>query len=125
MTGQTLRIRNSDDTAHNIHATPEINQGWNFSQNSKGMESTRVFHLSEVMVFIKCDVHGWMGCFVGVLPHPFYAVTDEAGQFTLPLLNPGHYELEIWHEKYGTQSVHVQLDAKGKITLNLKYSTVK
>lgn len=123
MAYQVLRIRNSDSTAHNIHALPKRNSEWNFSQNSQGMTTDKVFTFPEVMVFIKCDLHGWMGCYVGVLPHPFYAVTDDGGRFTLPPLNPGHYELEIWHERYGTQSVHVQLDAKGQISLNLSYST--
>lgn len=123
MAGQTFRIRNSDDTSHNIHATPKINPEWNFSQNGKGVESDRFFQLPEIMVFIKCEVHGWMGCYVGVLSHPFYAVTDEKGRFVFSPLNPGHYELEIWHEKYGTQKASVHLDAKGQVALDLKYST--
>ena len=42
------------------------------------------------MVPFKCDVHGWMNAYVGVLDHPFFAVTDEDGKFELKGLPPGH-----------------------------------
>jgi hypothetical protein len=57
----------------------------------------------EVMVPFKCDVHGWMNAYVGVLDHPFYSVTSEGGDFELRGLPPGTYTIEAWHEKLGTQ----------------------
>ena len=44
----------------------------------------------EVMVPFKCDVHGWMNAYVGVLDHPYFAVTDKDGKFELKSLPPGH-----------------------------------
>ena len=35
---------------------------------------------------------------VVVAPHPYYAVTDEAGRFVLPQVPPGTYQLVVWHE---------------------------
>lgn len=122
--GQRLLIQNSDNADHNVHGTPRLNFEWNFSQRPHSQKEI-VLAIPEIMVFVKCDVHAWMGSYIGVLPHSFYAVTDDESNFTLPPLNPGHYELEVWHEKYGTQNAHVQLDAKGKVVLNLKYSAVK
>ena len=56
------------------------------------------------MVPFKCDVHGWMNAYVGVLEHPYFAVTDKDGKFTLKGLPPGTYTIEAWHEKLGTQT---------------------
>ena len=62
------------------------------------------FDKEEVMVRFKCNVHPWMVAWVGVVSHPFFAVTGEDGTFTLKGLPPGEYTLEAWHEKLGTQT---------------------
>jgi hypothetical protein len=64
------------------------------------------------MVPFKCDVHGWMNAYVGVLTHPYYAVTDAGGTFTLKGLPPGTYTIEAWHEKLGTMTQTVTVGAK-------------
>jgi hypothetical protein len=105
--GQTLEIVNSDPTLHNIHAIPKANKEFNNGQPIQGMKMTHTFTAKEVMVPFKCDVHGWMNAYVGVLDHPYYAVTDAGGAFELKSLPPGTYTIEAWHEKLGatTQSV--------------------
>lgn len=112
MVGQPLKIVNGDDTMHNVHGTPAVNPEFNFSQAKKGQEDIRKFDTPEVMVPIKCDVHGWMNCFAGVLTHPFHSVTGDAGTFELKGLPPGKYTLAAWHEKYGTQEKVVELGDK-------------
>jgi hypothetical protein len=64
------------------------------------------------MVPFKCDVHGWMNAYAGVLPHPYFAVTDDSGTFTIKNLPPGTYKLTAWHEKLGTQTADITLAAK-------------
>ncbi|MDX1577993.1 MAG: hypothetical protein R3266_05890, partial [Gemmatimonadota bacterium] len=59
-TGQTLTIRNSDETLHNVRVTPEINRGFNLGQPLKGIESRRSFSEREVGIPVRCDIHGWM-----------------------------------------------------------------
>ena len=76
------------------------------------MKDTHVFSTPEVMVPFKCDVHKWMNAFVGVLDHPFYAVTGTDGSFALEGLPPGTYTIEAWHEKLGTQTQTVTIGAK-------------
>ncbi len=105
--GQPLRILNSDEgVLHNIHAFSKLGNGFNFGM-PKVMESTKEFKKPEVMVKIKCDVHGWMGAYAGVLDHPFFSVTGEDGSFKLPPLPPGQYVIEAWHEEYGAQTQSV------------------
>ncbi len=105
--GQTLAVRNSDDVTHNVHAFAELNEGFNFSQATRGQEDGRKFELTEVPIKVKCDIHGWMSAYVAVVRHPFFAVTGPDGTFRLTGLPPGEYEIEAWHEIHGTQTAKV------------------
>jgi hypothetical protein len=111
MAKQPLEIINSDNTLHNIHALPKSSSPFNLAQPKQGTRMTKTFDKSEVMVKIKCDVHGWMAAYVGVLDHPFYAVSDDKGGFTIKDLPAGSYEIEAWHEKYGAQTMKVTVGA--------------
>jgi len=119
--GQTLEIINSDDTLHNIHALPKANQEFNTGQPIKGMKTTKTFTAKEVMVPFKCDVHGWMNAYVGVLDHPYYAVTDNDGKFELKSLPPGDYTIEAWHEKLGATTQKVTLGQKETKEVNFTF----
>lgn len=110
--GQIIQIRNSDATFHNVHAVAKSNEEFNFSQPSQGAVDIRKFDNPEVMVKLKCDVHPWMKSYVGVVDHSYFAVTDAAGRFSISGLPAGKWELEAWHEKYGTQSQTITVAAK-------------
>jgi plastocyanin len=110
--GQPLEIRNSDPTLHNVHAVARANQEFNTGQPIQGMKTTHVFTAKEVLLPFKCDVHGWMNSFAGVVDHPFYAVTGADGTFTLKGLPPGTYTIEAVHEKLGAQTQSVTIGEK-------------
>ncbi len=110
MLGQKLLVRNSDPVTHNIHGLPKMNSEFNFGQNQKGQENPIELTTAEVMIKVKCDVHPWMACYIGVFEHPFFSVTGEDGTYTLSGLPAGDYTIKAWHEgsKTGwTQSVKV------------------
>ena len=110
--GQPLQIVNSDDTLHNVHGIPKDNKEFNQGQPIQGMKMTHTFSTKEVMIPFKCDVHGWMNAWIGVLDHPYYAVTTADGTFSLKGLPPGTYTIEAWHEKLGTQTQTVTVGEK-------------
>ncbi|HEX6976457.1 MAG TPA: hypothetical protein VF147_18750 [Vicinamibacterales bacterium] len=110
--GQPLEISNSDDTLHNVHALAEKNQEFNYGQAMAGMKNTKTFTVPEVMITFKCDVHGWMNAYGGVVSHPYFAVTKDGGKFELKNLPAGTYTVEAWHEKLGTQQQSVTLGEK-------------
>jgi len=110
-TNQPLKIKNNDDTLHNIHPRPTVNAEFNIGQPRKGMESTKTFDKKEVMFPVGCDVHPWMRAYISVLDHPFFAVTKEDGTFEIKGLPPGDYEVEAYHEKLKTQTQKVTVKA--------------
>lgn len=120
-TGQVLVIKNSDPTLHNIHALPTANQEFNQAQPVQNMEFEKTFDKPEVMVHFKCDVHPWMSSYVGVVEHPFYAVSDESGTFNIENLPPGTYTLEAWHEELGTQTQQVTVAPNQKAAVTFDF----
>lgn len=110
--GQALTIRNSDPLLHNVRSEGAINEPFDIGTPVQGVEVKRTFVTREVMVPFKCNVHAWMNAYVGVLEHPFFAVSDGQGRFTLQQLPPGTYTIEIWHERFGTQTQDVTVTAQ-------------
>ncbi len=116
--GQPIKFVNSDPFLHNVHGMPTTSSAWNFGMSVKG--STRTIHLDrpEVMVSVRCDVHPWMQGWIGVLDHPYFAVTGADGQFVLRDVPPGDYTVAAWHERLGTRESRVTLAprASGEVT---------
>jgi hypothetical protein len=125
-TGQLLLIKNSDDTTHNIHAMPNNsdNNEFNNAQPAGSADLKKTFKAPEVMVKVKCDLHSWMTAYVGVLEHPFFSVTGADGSFAIKNLPAGDYEIEAWHEKYGTQTAKIKVGDGETKTQDFKFSKV-
>ncbi|HKY33821.1 MAG TPA: carboxypeptidase regulatory-like domain-containing protein [Candidatus Polarisedimenticolia bacterium] len=119
--GQPLRLVNSDPTLHNVHTVSAANRAFNFGMPVEGQQSIRYFAAPEVMVKAKCDVHPWMAAWIGVSPHPFFAVTGEEGAFSLHGLPAGTYRLEAWHETLGMLAETVTLGEGESRTLDFTF----
>ena len=118
MAGQNIDVKNSDPTNHNIHPQPTVNQEWNESQAPGSEDKMKTFARQEVLIPVKCNVHPWMRSYIGVVSHPFFAVTGDDGTYTIKGLPPGTYTIEIVHEKYGKQEQQVTVGAKESKTLD-------
>jgi plastocyanin len=121
MTGQTIKIVNSDPTTHNIHPTPKDNREWNESQPPSSAPLEKTFAREEIMLPVKCNQHPWMRMFVNVVKSPFYAVTGPDGKFEIKGLPPGNYTIAFVQEKLGEQDVKVTLAAKDTKTLDATF----
>ena len=101
MAKQPINITNSDPTTHNIHFTPKKNPDWNQSQPNGAAALLHTLNAPEVspsLVPVKCNQHPWMKSYIGVLKHPFFAVSAEDGSFTIKGVPPGKYTVVAWHE---------------------------
>ena len=121
MTGQTIKIVNSDPTTHNIHPTPADNREWNESQPPQAAALEKNFAREEIMLPVKCNQHPWMKMYVNVVKSPFYAVTGPDGKFEIKGLPPGDYTIAFVQEKLGTQEQKVTVAAKDSKTVDATF----
>jgi hypothetical protein len=105
-----------------VHALPKANAEFNQGQPVQGFRTTRTFTTPEVMVRFKCDVHSWMAAQVGVVAHPYFAVTKDDGSYEIRNLPPGTYTIEAWHEKFGTQIAKVTVADKQAQTVPFTFT---
>ncbi len=116
MVNQEINITNSDPTTHNIHFQPKNNPDWNQSQPNGAPPLNHKLTRSEVLVPVKCNQHPWMKAYIGVLKHPFFAVSGEDGSYTIKGLPPGTYTVAAWHEGGATgteKTMQVTVAANG------------
>jgi len=102
--GQSVEFVAQDPVAHNPHYLPVRSRDFGFSQ---GDTMVTRFSRPEILANFKCDVHSWMKMYVGVVEHPFFAVTGSDGTFTLPALPPGKYTLTAVHETGAKRAVQL------------------
>ena len=119
--GQKVIFLNSDPVLHNVRAVAESNAVFNDMMPTKDMRLEKVFEKTEVPVRAKCDVHPWMSAFIGVVPHPFYAVSGAAGEFSLVNVPEGTYEVEAWHEVFGRQLQKITVKPRETTTITLTF----
>jgi len=119
--GQTLRIANSDPVTHNIHPLAQVNREWNHSMGAGDAPIDRRFPRPEIMIPVKCNIHSWMHAYIGVLPHPYFAVSARNGAFEIANLPPGDYTIEAWQEKLGAQEQKVTVPPKGAIEASFTF----
>jgi len=109
MLGQELIVHNDDPTLHNVHAQPKDNREFNQGQPFQGMEMTRTFTETELMIPITCDVHPWMKAYVNVVDSPLFAVSKPDGSYAIDKIPPGDYLLEAIHESLGSRTAKVTI----------------
>lgn len=110
-TKQKILVRNSDPVLHNVHPTPNVsgNKEANKAQMPKGADLEFAFEKPEQFLRFKCDVHPWMFSWVSVFDHPYFAVSEKDGSFTIKNVPPGKYTLEATHRKLGSVTKEIEV----------------
>jgi hypothetical protein len=120
-TNQTFKVTNSDSTTHNIHPSPTVNQEWNKQQSQGAPPIEEKFRRPETLIPVKCNQHPWMKASIGVLAHPYFAVSAKDGSYTIKNVPPGTYTLVFWHETLKEQTQQVTVGAKESKTQDITY----
>lgn len=119
---QELDVVNNDATTHNLHPVPTNNREWNKAQ-APGTRVDATFAREEIAIPMKCNIHPWMRSYIAVFKHPFFAVTDKAGNFELKRLPPGDYTIEAWHEKLGKSTQKISVGPGGTKELEFVFKS--
>lgn len=116
--GGTVEFLNSDPLLHNIKSRSIQNVRFNRTQ-PKGRTIPISFANPEI-VRVGCDLHPWMRAWVVVAEHPFYAVTNDRGEFVLSNVLPGTYTLRVWQERLESTTAEVTVKDHGVATVTVE-----
>jgi streptogramin lyase/mono/diheme cytochrome c family protein/plastocyanin/cytochrome c5 len=121
--GQNVIMKNGDPFIHNIRSLSRKNRPFNIVQPAGTLDRERTFDAAEGPITIKCDFHRWMTAHFFVMDHPFFAVTNGEGKFSIPDLPPGEYQLAAWHEELGEQELNVIVNKGGSAKVDFHFQT--
>ena len=94
-----LEMKSSDATLHTIHMDGAATYNLPFPFTNQTVSRTMP---TAGLVNLRCNGgHVWMNAEMMVVPHPYYAVTDESGRFQFTGVPPGTYQIVAWHEGWG------------------------
>jgi plastocyanin len=116
--GGTVEFLNSDRLLHNVRGSGKENPPFNRAQPHARTISI-VFKSPEILR-VDCDLHSWMRGWIVVAEHPFYAVTNEEGEFVFENVPPGKYKLQAWQETLGRASQEVTVAGEGTQTITVR-----
>src|SRR5262249_40639945 len=100
-TGLPTIVTNNSSQMANVHTTAIRNQAINQAVRPGDAVVFNQMKPEKGPMPIQCDFEAWMKGYELVLDHPWAAVTDASGAFTIRGLPPGRYEFRVWHELAG------------------------
>ncbi len=101
-TGQILEAKNSAKVTHNVNIIGgDENPNKNIAIPPGKALEVEDWKASPRPVPIQCTIHKWMNCWVRVFDHPYFAVTNEKGEFEIKDAPVGNYRLVVWQESIG------------------------
>ncbi|MDH3772398.1 MAG: carboxypeptidase regulatory-like domain-containing protein, partial [Nitrospirota bacterium] len=117
---QQLEVQNFDPILHNTHIRTKKRAFFNvvLLPQSKGIK--KVMKEPGLMT-ISCNKHPFMMGYVQIFDHPFHAITDTHGVFSIPNLPHGTHRLTIWHKTLGTAHHTVTIPPKNSTTLDIEF----
>ena len=121
--GERLRVKNNDPKLHIPHSYLNEKTVFMLSLPFKNtiLDATQKIRDAGILKLV-CDTHAWMLGFVHVFDHPFFAVTDNKGSFSIPNVPAGTYTLKAWHEDAGLNSQEVVVSEGGEVRVNFEFA---
>jgi hypothetical protein len=111
--GQTLLIKNSSPVPHNSNVSAPVNKNPLIPPGKS--EEIPIKEGKLLPIPVSCSIHGWMKAWVFACKHPYCAVTDENGRFTMRDAPEGKYRLIVWQENVGWLDGVSPLKGGGKV----------
>jgi len=111
--GTVVEFPNSDSTFHNVFSLSRV-KTFDLGRYPPGRTGAIVFDRPGV-VPISCDIHTHMSAYVLVFSHPFFAITDEEGRYTIADVPAGTYQLDVWSELGRAAPLRITV-ADGQVT---------
>jgi plastocyanin len=124
--GQTIDVKNSDQTGHNAKFVFFNNDEWNQVIPTGGSKSLLIKKAESGPSKVECNIHPWMTAYHVVTDHPYVGISDANGQVKIEKLPAGvELTFKMWHEsqnKFDEVAVNGKSESwkKGNVKLTLK-----
>ncbi len=103
--GQKLIIASEDPITHNTNIQGFRNNPWNrvLPEATEGKQTLEGPQLvaESVPLTVACNIHPWMKAYIAVFKHPYFAVTNDKGEFVIENVPAGKVNLVSWQESLG------------------------
>jgi hypothetical protein len=121
--GERLRVQNNDPKLHIPHSYLNERTVFNLSLPFRGtsIDASQKIRQSGILKVV-CDTHAWMLAHIHVFDHPYFAVTDDRGMFSIANIPAGTYTLTAWHEDAGIRSQEITVSETGDVGVNFEFS---
>jgi len=119
--GTTVDFLNSDSVAHNVFWTSiggNKKLGHNLGTWPKGEKKSFKFDTPGA-VPVLCNVHPEMSAYIVIVPTPYFATSDQAGNYKMENVPDGSYTVTAWHEGAKNQSKTVAASGESKVDFTL------
>lgn len=116
--GSTVDFLNSDDVLHNVFSPDSCVNKFNLGTWKKGEVRSVKYDKIECVSVLLCNVHPEMEAYVIVLQNPFFAITNEEGEFIIENVPPGVYNLKVWNEKLNAKVKQITVGEIEEVIVN-------
>jgi plastocyanin len=126
--GQSVKFDNSDNVNHSVSIFSKVKENEANVFVTKKDPLTKSFEAEKAPLRVGCVLHPSMTAWVYVAPHPWVAVTDEKGAFTIEGVPPGKYKLWLKHPDTGLEErkeVEVRAGQKAEVAFEWKEAKPK
>lgn len=118
--GSEVLLLNSDPILHDAHA--RLGRETLFNVGLPAWRQVKKLLDREGLIKVECDVlHTWQSAYIVVTSSPYFAVTDEKGEFVINGVPPGNHAMEVWHETLGGQSKTVAVIGHATTRVDFAY----
>lgn len=99
---QPVGLINFDEILHNPHFFNDNHASlFNVAMPTPNLEVEHtILRAHGVGWPFQCDVHTHMNGYASGFEHPYFAITDESGNYEITDIPPGKYTIVAWHESY-------------------------
>ena len=117
--GTTVDFPNSDDLFHNVFSYSQPKE-FDLGRYPKGQSKSMKFDKPGV-VNVFCDIHSYMFATILVLSNPYYTIPDDDGNYAIPDIPPGSYQVSFWYGRKKIESKNIDISAGGNTTINFAF----
>jgi plastocyanin len=114
MVGTTVEWPNYDTIYHNVFSMSDA-KSFDLDLYKGNPPDKRVTFDKPGRVDVFCSIHKDMNCIVLVLENPYFASTDENGNYKIQNVPPGKYKLKAWHERLPADECEIVVPADGEV----------